>query len=70
MKAPKDRAAVDAAVAALQDRLADGDPSDDALRAECEGGLENLRAAYRANPAAFTPEAIAALREFSELLRG
>ncbi len=70
MKAPlTDRRAVDAAVASLQERLADGDPADAALRSHCETVLLALRAAYRVNPAAFSREAIEALRELSELLR-
>jgi hypothetical protein len=63
------RRAVDAAVVSLQERLADGDPADAALRAHCEAALSDLRAAYRANRAAFSREAIDALRELSELLR-
>jgi hypothetical protein len=63
-----DRRAVEAAVADLQERLADGDPSDAALRSHCEAALAVLRAAYRANRAAFSPETIAALRELSDLL--
>ena len=66
---PSDRRTVDAAVAALQERLADGDPSDAALRSQCEAVLLALRAAYRAHPAAFSREAIETLREISELLR-
>jgi hypothetical protein len=65
---PTDRRAVEAAVIALQGRLADGDPADAALRSYCESVLLALRAAYRVNPAAFSREAIEALREFSELL--
>ena len=66
---PNDRQAVEAAVASLQERLADGDPTDAGLRSHCEAVLTALRASYRANPAAFSREAIEALREFSELLR-
>ena len=66
---PTDRAAVEAAVASLQERLADGDPSDAALRKHCEAVLSTLRAAYRTNPAAFSREVIEALREFGDLLR-
>jgi hypothetical protein len=66
---PRDRAAVEAAVLALQERFADGDPEDAALRAHCEAVLNTLRAAYRASPAAFTKESIEALKEFSDLLR-
>jgi hypothetical protein len=70
MPAPlSDRRAVEAAVAELQERLADGDPADAALRGRCEQALTALRAAYRANRAAFSPETIAALRELSDLLR-
>ena len=70
MGAPlSDRNAVDAAVTDLQERLADGDPSDAELRGHCEAVLTTLRAGYRANPAAFSKESIEALREFSELLR-
>jgi len=70
MEAPlTDRRAVEAAVAALQERLADGDPADAALRSHSEAVLSALRAAYRANPAAFSREVIEALRELSELLR-
>ena len=67
MKAPlTDRRAVEAAVASLQERLADGDT---ALRSHCEAVLSTLRSAYRVNPAAFSRESIEALREFRELLR-
>lgn len=65
----KDRAAVDAAVASLQETLADGDPEDAELRARCQAVLSALRDSYRADPKAFSPEAIEALREFAELLR-
>ncbi|MBI5239629.1 MAG: hypothetical protein HY926_04095 [Elusimicrobia bacterium] len=64
-----DRRGVEAAVAALQASLADGDPADAALRARSEAELERLRAAYRAAPAAFTKETLSALRELVELLR-
>ena len=66
---PNDRRAVEAAVASLQERLADGDSADATLRSHCEVVLSTLRAAYRVNPAAFSRESIEALREFSELLR-
>ena len=66
---PNDRRAVEAAVASLQERLADGDPADTALRSHCEAVLSALRATYRVNPAAFSRESIEALREFSVLLR-
>lgn len=66
---PTDRRAVEAAVATLQERLADGDPADAALRSHCEAALSGLRNAYRGNPAAFSTEAIEALRELSDLLR-
>ncbi|HAM35851.1 MAG TPA: hypothetical protein DEB40_08580 [Elusimicrobia bacterium] len=66
---PTDRRAVEAAVVSLQQRLADGDPADAALRSRCEAELSALRAAYRLSPAAFSSEAIEALRELSELLR-
>lgn len=66
---PTDRRAVEAAVATLQERLADGDPADAALRSHCEATLLALRAAYRITPTAFSDEAIEALRELSELLR-
>jgi len=70
MGAPlSDRRAVEAAVAGLQERIAEGDPDDAALRSHGEAVLSALRAAYRANPAAFTKEIIEALRELSELLR-
>ena len=70
MEAPlTDCHAVDAAVASLQERLADGDPADAALRSHCEAALSALRAAYRVNRAAFSREVIEALRELSELLR-
>lgn len=65
---PIDCRAVEAAVASLQERLADGDPADAALRSHCEVVLLALRAAYRVNPAVFSREAIEALRELSELL--
>ena len=64
-----DRRAVEAAVSALQECLADGDPSDPALRSHGEAALNALRAAYRANPSLFSQEAIDALRELGELLR-
>ena len=64
-----DRRAVEAAVASLQELLADGDPTDAALRVHGEAALAALRAAYRTNPAAFSREVIEALRELSELLR-
>lgn len=66
---PTDRRAVEAAVAILQERLADGDPADAALQSHCEAALLALRAAYRITPAAFSRETIEALRELSELLR-
>jgi len=70
MEAPlTDRRAVEAAVVSLQERLADGNPADAALRSRCEAALSALRAAYRVNPAAFSREVIEALRELSELLR-
>ena len=65
-----DRAGVEKAVAALQEKLAEGDPADEALKAECEAELENLRSAYRASPAAFTKETIEALRDLKDLLAG
>ncbi|MDD5628281.1 MAG: hypothetical protein PHU21_04400 [Elusimicrobia bacterium] len=65
---PKSRGAVAAAVAALQERLADGDPGDAKLREDCAASLAELRAAYRADRSLFTPEIIAALRELRELL--
>ena len=61
--------AVDAAVASLQERLAEGDPADAALRGVCQADLEALRAAYRADKSAFSREAIEALKELVELLR-
>jgi hypothetical protein len=67
---PKDRRAVEAAVASLQESLADGDPGDAALRGRCEAVLATLRAAYRADPALFSPETIAALQELRDLLLG
>jgi hypothetical protein len=63
-----DRRSVEAAVADLQERLADGDPEDAALRSHCEAALSQLRAAYRAIPAAFSKEVIEALRELRDLL--
>ena len=66
---PTDRPAVEAAVVALQERLADGDPADAVLQSHCEAVLLALRAAYRVTPAAFSRETIEALRELSELLR-
>ncbi len=70
MEAPlTDRRAVEAAVAALQERLADGDPADLVLQKHCQAVLLTLRTAYRVNPAAFSRETIEALRELSELLR-
>ena len=66
---PTDRRAVEAAVASLQERLADGDPNDAALRGSCEAVLSALRAAYRADRSLFSPETIAALQELRELLR-
>ena len=65
---PSDRRAVEAAVASLQERLADGDSADVALRSHCEAILSALRAIYRVNPAAFSRETIDTLRELSELL--
>ncbi len=65
----QDRRSVEAAVLALQQRLSDGDPSDEALRQEAGRAIEELRAAYRKAPQAFTPETIEALRELVELLR-
>lgn len=58
---PIDCRAVEATVASLQERLADGDPADAALRSHCEVVLLALRAAYRVNPAVFSREAIEAL---------
>ena len=70
IEAPQnDRRAVEAAVASLQERLADGDPADTALRNHCEAVLSALRATYRVYPAAFSRESIEALRELSVLLR-
>lgn len=69
MKPGKTRGEVDAAVTALQERLADGDPSDLALRSRCEADLKELRADYKADPSAFTKDAIEALRELVELLQ-
>ena len=66
---PTDRRTVEAAVASLQERLADGDPTDAALRSHCEAILAALRAAYRVTPAAFSGETIEALRELGDLLR-
>lgn len=66
---PKGRKAVETAVTALQARLADGDPADAALRRDAEASIEGLRAAYRADPKAFTPDSIEALKELVELLR-
>jgi len=66
---PTDRSAVEAAVASLQEHLADGDQTDAALRSDCEAVLSALRTSYRANPATFSRETIEALRELSELLR-
>ncbi len=63
------RRGVETAVAALQARLADGDPSDDALRQSCETDLEALRAAYRAQPSFFSKETVEALRELRDLLQ-
>jgi hypothetical protein len=60
---------VEAAVATLQELLADGDPADAALQSHGEAVLTALRVAYRSNPAAFSKETIEALRELSELLR-
>ncbi|MCX5794609.1 MAG: hypothetical protein NTY77_03830 [Elusimicrobia bacterium] len=69
MKPPlSDRRAVEAAVASLQERLADGDPGDAALRKDCAAALSDLRAAYRADRALFSPETIAALQELREVL--
>jgi hypothetical protein len=65
---PNDRRAVEAAVAALQERLADGDPGDAALREHCEAVLAALRAAYRSDRSLFSPETIEALQELRELL--
>ena len=62
-----DRAAVEAAVAPLQECLADGDPADAALRSHGESVLLALRAAYRVNPSTFSRESIEALRELNEL---
>ena len=70
MGAPlNERETIEAAVASLRERLADGDPTDATLRSHCEAILSALRAAYRVNPAVFSRESIEALREFSELLR-
>lgn len=65
----KDRSAVEKAVLALQERLADGDPSDPDLRRECEASLSSLREAYRGNKALFSAETVEALRELADLLR-
>jgi len=64
-----DRNAVESAIVSLQECLANGDPGDTALLSQGEAVLSALRAAYRVNPAFFTPEAIEALRELSEFLR-
>lgn len=69
MDAPStDRRAVEAAIASLQECLADGDPTDAVLVSQGEAVLLTLRAAYRDHKAAFSKEAIDALREISELL--
>jgi hypothetical protein len=70
MKITNETKSVEAAVASLQEYLADGDPTDEDLRIRCEADLSALRVAYRANPAAFSRETIEALRELNELLRG
>ncbi|MFA6316254.1 MAG: hypothetical protein WC943_02460 [Elusimicrobiota bacterium] len=67
-KIPTDKKSVEAAVAALQEKLADGDPSDAELRKSCDAALAGLRASYRANPAAFSKETIEALQELKALL--
>ncbi len=61
---------MEAAVAGIQERLADGDPEDAALREHCEAVLSALRAAYRADKTIFTPETIEALQELRDLLGG
>ena len=63
-----DRRAVEAAIVSLQERLADGDPTDAVLLSQGEAVLLALRTVYRDHKAAFTNEAIKALREISELL--
>ena len=69
MEAPlTDRRSVEAAVASLQERLADGDSSDAGLQSYGQSMLATLRAAYRAAPASFTPETIEALRELKDIL--
>ena len=65
---PTDHRTVEAAIASLQEYLAAGDPTDAALLSQGEAVLLALRAAYRDNKAAFSKEAIEALREISELL--
>ena len=65
---PTDRRTVEAAVASLQERLADGDPADATLRGHAEAVLVALRASYRVTPAAFSRESIESLRELSDLL--
>jgi hypothetical protein len=64
------RRTVESAAAALQERFADGNPTDLALREHGQAVLADLRAAYRANPALFTKETIEALQELRELLVG
>ena len=66
---PTDRRVVEAAVATLQERLADGDPADTTLQSYCDAVLSALRAAYRVTPTAFSKDTIETLRELSELLR-
>ena len=69
MNAPlTDRRTVEAAIVSLQECLANGDPTNAALLSQGEAVLLALRAAYRDHKAAFSKEAIDALREISELL--
>ena len=65
---PTDHRTVEAAIASLQEYLAAGDPTDAALLSQSETVILALRAAYRDHKAAFSKEAIDALREISELL--
>ncbi|HVZ86934.1 MAG TPA: hypothetical protein VHG72_08190, partial [Polyangia bacterium] len=59
---------IDAAARSLAARWRDGDQADAALRTACGGALAELRGAFRRQPAAFTPAAVALLRDVARAL--
>jgi ATP-dependent DNA helicase RecQ len=68
-EAPENVASIRARIDALWAKWQAGDAADPGLRAESEGALESLRAAYRADASAFDHRAVATLRLLSHALR-